>query len=330
LPSRSPQPIKRGPDSQAGAGQDRLTAGGQLDPSYRELYDVLVRPVRHWLPRGDGRLLTIVPHGPLLRLSFAALQNERGKYLLEGYRLHYTPALSVLEFTARRKRPGGDESLLLVASPSPSSVKAERLAPLPGAKREADAIARVSKGASLRVLAGADAREARIRENAGTWTTIHFAVHGIVSDERPLTSYLALTRGSQDAAADDDGRLTAGEIYGLDLRADLVVLSACRTAGGRVTGDGIVGLTRAFIYAGAASVVAPVWDLIDETTPQLFEAFYAARRRGEPTSAALRASQLQMLRALRAGSIAVATAAGRFVVPDHPSIWGGLQLWGEP
>ena len=108
------------------------------------------------------------------------------------------------------------------------------------------------------------------------------------------------------------------------------MLSACRTAGGRVTGDGIVGLTRAFIYAGAASVVAPVWDLIDETTPPLFEAFYAARGRGEPTSAALRAAQLQMLRALRAGSVAVPTAAGRFVVPEHPSIWGGLQLWGEP
>ena len=121
LPSESPQSITRGPDSPAGASQDRLTAGGQLDPSYRDLYDVLVRPVRHWLPRGDGRLLTIVPHGPLLRLSFAALQNERGKYLLEGYRLHYTPALSVLEFTARRKRPGGPgghDRLLLVASPS--------------------------------------------------------------------------------------------------------------------------------------------------------------------------------------------------------------------
>ena len=104
LPSESPGPIQRGADSQAGAGQDRLTPGGQLDPSYRELYDVLVRPVRHWLPRGDGRLLTIVPHGPLLRLSFAVLQNERGKYLLEGYRLHYTPALSVLQFTARKKR----------------------------------------------------------------------------------------------------------------------------------------------------------------------------------------------------------------------------------
>jgi CHAT domain-containing protein len=312
-----------------GASQDRLTTGGRLDPSYRALYDVLVQPIRHWLPRGDGSLLTIVPHGPLLRLSFAALQNERGKYLLEGYRLHYTPALPVLEFTARKKRPARDERLLLVASPSPSSaITGERLPPLPGAKREADAIARVSKGAGLRLLAGTEAREARIRENAGTWTTIHFAVHGVVSDDRPLTSYLALAGGSRDAA--DDGRLTAGEIYGLGLQADLVVLSACRTAGGRVTGDGIVGLTRAFMYAGATSVVASVWDLIDETTPQLFETFYAARGRGDPASAALRAAQLHLLRALRAGSVAVPTPAGRFAVPEHPSIWGGLQLWGEP
>jgi CHAT domain-containing protein len=156
-------------------------------------------------------------------------------------------------------------------------------------------------------------------------------VHGIVRDDRALTSsFLVLTPGpgSGDPAA--DGTLTASEIYSLDLRADLVVLSACRSASGRITGDGIVGLTRAFMYAGAASVVASIWDVPDETAPRLFEAFYRSRAAGSDPSQALRDAQLEMLQRLRAGAIEVTTPAGRVTLPAHPAIWAGLQVWGEP
>ena len=94
---------------------------------------------------------------------------------------------------------------------------------------------------------------------------LHFATHAIVSDDEPLSSFLALA-----ASGDDDGPLTAQEIYALHLDADLVVLSACRSGGGRVTGDGIATFARAFIYAGTPSIVASVWDVADEPTSRCF------------------------------------------------------------
>ncbi len=302
----------------------------QLDP-WRELYDLLILPVRQWMPRGDGNLLTIVPDGPLCRLSFAALQNERGRYLLEGYRLHYAPALSILEFTARA-RPAGlsPDRMLLVANPSLATAMARtaQLGPLEGASREAAAIARLHPASDVQTLSGREATEARVRAAAPAQMLLHFATHGVVRDDRPFDSFLALAAGVD--APTDDGRLTAREIYALDLQASLVVLSACRSAGGRITGDGIVGLTRAFMSAGVPSVVASIWDLPDETAPWLFERFYAARGRVTETGVALRQAQLELLFALRNGKISVETRAGSVVVPAHPAVWAGLQLWGEP
>jgi CHAT domain-containing protein len=199
--------------------------------------------------------------------------------------------------------------------------------PLPGASREAATIARLLPTAAVRTLAGADASEARVRAAVRGARVLHFAAHSVVRDDRPMDSYLALAGSS--TAADDDGRLTAQEIHGLDLEASLVVLSACRSAGGKVTGDGIIGLTRAFMSAGAPAVVASVWDLPDETAPRLFEAFYRHRRAVSDT-AALRQAQLDVLGALRGGRVTIETRAGSFVLPEHPAIWAGLQLWGTP
>src|ERR1700730_14593533 len=103
-------------------------------------------------------------------------------------------------------------------------------------------------------------------------TVIHLATHGIMRDDAPFDSFLALGHGA--LGTENDGRLTAGEIYSLDLRANLVVLSACRTALGEISGDGIAGLTRAFFYAGASSVVATMWDVADEPTGHLMPEVY--------------------------------------------------------
>lgn len=328
LPKRG---AEDGPRTSASVPQSQLVVSRQSDAAWRELYDLLILPIRQWMPRGDGSLLTIIPDGPLFRLSFAALRNERGRYLLEGYRLHYTSALSVLEFTARNKlsHPVPDR-MLLVANPliGTATVRAARLGPLPGASREAATIARLRPASQVQILSGGEASEARVRAGAPAHALLHFAAHSVVRDDRPMDSFLALAGDADDPA--NDGRLTALEIYGLDLQASLVVLSACRSAGGKVTGDGIVGLTRAFMSAGVPSVVASVWDLPDETAPWLFERFYAARDRVPGEVAALREAQLDLLRALRTGKFTIQTAAGTFVVPEHPAVWAGLQLWGEP
>jgi len=110
-----------------------------------------------------------------------------------------------------------------------------------------------------------------------------------------------------------------------------VVLSACRTALGRVTGDGVLGMTRAFFFAGASAVVATLWDVADEPAARLMRSFYAAWRRPVDKAAALRTAQLGLLRELRAGRLTVATTDGRRVaLPEDPMLWAGFVLVGAP
>jgi CHAT domain-containing protein len=108
------------------------------------------------------------------------------------------------------------------------------------------------------------------------------------------------------------------------------VLSACQSAGGRVTGDGISAFARAFIYAGTASLVASLWDVADEPTNRLLPNFYRAWLAGESKARALRGAQLRLLRDLRAGRVRIDTPAGVVSIPEHPVFWAGFALFGEP
>ena len=307
-------------------GGDLVVAHDSQRQAWRELYRILIRPIRAALPP-RGRLLTIEPHGPLFRLSFAALLDENGTYLIEKYPLHYTPAAAVLQFTATSRKSDQAGRFLLVADPSLSATAADSspLPPLPGARREVQAIARLLQPGAATVLAGAEATEERFRSLLNDKTVIHLATHGIIRDDQPLDSFLAL-----GASGSGDGRLTAQSIYGLDLQADLVVLSACRSGLGKISGDGIVGLARAFFYAGTSSVVATLWDVADEPAGRMMPQFYRALIRLPHKSRALRAAQLQLLRDLRAGRVRVATADGEVVLPEHPLFWAAYVLLGEP
>ena len=292
---------------------------------------VLIQPIREVLPKTSGALLTIVPQGPLLNVSFAALQSPQGRYLLEDYALHYAPAGAVLQFTAAKKRADARTGpMLVVADPSPPRLTTlDRPLPrLPGARGEASAIARLVPASRLTVLQDTAATEARAREAVAGKAVLHFATHAIVSDDDPFSSFLALGPSASDAGT--DGLLTSQEVYGLDLSADLVVLSACRSAGGSVTGDGISAFARAFIYAGTASLVASLWDVADEPTNRLLPDFYRTWLAGESKSRALRTAQLRLLRDLRAGRVRINTAAGEVAVPEHPVFWAGFALFGEP
>jgi len=297
---------------------------------WRELYDLLIRPVRGALPKSPGALITIVPHGPLAALSFAALQDQRGRYLLEDYALHYVPAGALLEFTAAKRDPrarGG--RVMLVADPSVSQSRLDQpLSPLPGARTEVRAISGLLPARRVTLLEGARASESNVRHSSAGQAVLHFATHAIVRDDDPFASYLALARTANGEPA--DGHLTAQEIYGLSTSADLVVLSACRSGSGRVTGDGIATLARAFIYAGAASLVTSLWDVADEPTNQLLPDFYRSWLAGASKARALRAAQLYVLRELRAGRMAITTPAGTVSLPEHPVFWAGFALVGEP
>ncbi len=343
-------------------------APGVREGNWRELYDILIGPVRSALPKDPGGLLTIVPHGPLLNLSFAALQDGRGRYLLEDFTIHYVPAAAVLDLTGAGQRADARRgTFLLVADPPvPALSRLDRTLPsLPGARTEAAAIGQLVPRGRQTLLQGTAATEAAVRARVGGKAVVHFATHAIVRDETPFSSFLALgagargpltTLGVPDAAAspsrgDDpgtarlmagpsenaslansatDGRLTAEEIYRLNLNAELVVLSACRSGDGPVTGDGIATFARAFMSAGAPSLVTSLWGVADRPADRLLPEFYRTWIGGRPKAEALRAAQLHLLRELRANTVKVETPIGVVPIPEHPVFWAGFSLIGDP
>jgi CHAT domain-containing protein len=294
------------------------------------LYDLLIKPIAAHLPSRPGARLTIVPHGPLMQLPFAALRDRRGRYLVERFTIATVPSVAMLRYTgaphATEARSG---SILLVADPSsmPVIVGEPPLPRLPGAVEETRAIARLVPASRTTWLAQANASEPRVLEAAPHKSVIHFATHAIVRDVDPWSSFLAL---GVPAGGATDGKLTAQKIYGLSLDADLVVLSACRSGGGVITGDGIASLARAFFYAGASSMIVSVWDVADESAKRLLPAFYRSWLGGADKATALRASQLAMIRDLRAGRVTVATPAGEVPLVEDPALWAGFVLLGNP
>ena len=192
---------------------------------------------------------------------------------------------------------------------------------------------------SVRALLRREAREERVKSEAGAARIVHFATHGLYDPEVPFDSFLALSPpGGEDATEaeeanapepPDNGILQAWEIsQELRLDADLVVLSACQTAlGEHRDGEGLLSLARAFLVAGARSVAASLWRVDDLSTSELMIRFYRHLRAGSPKDEALRAAQIELLSA----PIEVAGGAGGEVVHDFtaPYHWAAFQLAGD-
>jgi CHAT domain-containing protein len=251
-----------------------------------------------------GRLTTpaiaIVPHGPLHYLPFAALPLGTG-LLGEAHRLHTLPSASVLPFIEAKRKPGADRVLALAQS------QVAGLPPLRFADAEAAAIARLYGAAALE---GPAATETALRAQARSASIIHVAAHGELNGRRPLFSRVFLAPDGEH-----DGALTVQDVFSLNLAsADLVVLSACETQlGAQSRGDDVVGLNRAFIYAGAPSVIASLWSVNDQATAVLMAAFYRHLRAGASKAEALQRAQ----------------AETRAQYP-HPYYWAAFVLTGDP
>jgi CHAT domain-containing protein/tetratricopeptide (TPR) repeat protein len=247
----------------------------------------------------------IIPHGVLHDLPFEPLTDAAGRPLLERFAITYAPSASALAFLRSEPVPAAARpSVVTVANPiirtavtastRPADLEhLEMLAPVPSTADEAHDIARLF-GGDVAVLEGARATRAELERSGFAHARIlHFATHGLIDEERPERSGLVLTADPPH----DDGLLQMRQIYGLRLDAQLVTLSACDTAlGQNVTGEGMIGLTRAFFFAGARSVVASLWDVEDAATAHLMEQFYGRLRAGVPIDEALRDAKLAMRR----------------------------------
>jgi CHAT domain-containing protein/tetratricopeptide (TPR) repeat protein len=311
--------------TRGGEGQSVVAADSK---PWRDLYDLLIAPIEAQLPTERGSLLTIVPQLSLFRLSFPALMDAHGKYLIERYAIHTTPSVRVLQVTADNERAALalPQHYLLVANPELfPQVGGHALPPLPGTAAEVRDISLTLGKRSVQRLEGRQAGIDTMEQALGSTTVLHFATHAIVNDDAPLTSFLALDRRQQG------GMLTAASVYGLHMHTSLVVLSACGTGRGKISGDGVAGLSRAFFYAGAASLVTTLWDVVDEPTARLMPAFYKGLAKGESRSAALRDAQLGLIHDLRQHRVRVETLSGKSIsLPETPAYWAGFSLSGQP
>jgi CHAT domain-containing protein len=249
------------------------------------LYDLLLKPAATQLA-GKSSLI-IVPDDVLWELPFQALQSAQNRFLLEDYAISYAPSLTVLREMIklrrnRNQKPGNSVSLLAMANPALGSktkervklaLRDEKLDSLPEAENEVKALAQLYGAAHSKVYVGAEAREERFKAEAPNATILHLATHGILNDASPMYSQIVLSQN--DSTAGEDGLLEAWEIMKLDLKADLVVLSACETARGRVgAGEGVIGLTWALFVAGSPTTLVSQWKVDSTSTTQLMLEFH--------------------------------------------------------
>jgi tetratricopeptide (TPR) repeat protein len=255
------------------------------------LYRLLVEPIAPLLPRNPSDRIIFLPQDSLFLVPFAALKAPSGKYLIEQHTVLTSPSIQVLELT-RQKQLSREKvtGKLIVGNPTMPTIalvpgeSPEQLPELPGAEAEAKAIAQFL---NTPFLTGDRATKAVVKQQMSTARLIHLATHGLLDDHRGIGSAIALA-----PSGGDNGLLTAEEILDLKLNADLVVLSACDTGRGKVTGDGVIGLSRSLISAGAPSVIVSLWAVPDAPTSALMTQFYRNLQTNPDKAQALRQAML--------------------------------------
>jgi CHAT domain-containing protein len=302
----------------------------------KRIYRDLIHPFENELSHIEN--LVIVPDGILFYLPFETLVQDRNgvisspAYLIERCCISYAPSVSSLKFLLNKK-PGNSRPKRLLAVGNPvystrppsdrqfSYKEALREAylengfeftPLVYSQKEVQQISRYFKKSTVDLYLGEKAKEEAFKKaSLEDYQIIHFACHGFQDEKFPLRSALVL---SLDDNGDEDGFLQGREIYHLRLNADLVVLSACQTARGRLeNAEGVLGLPRLFFYAGAKSTISSLWKVNDRSTSELMRHFYGFLTEGKSKAQALRLAKLRLLKS-------------KF---DHPFYWAGFILSGD-
>lgn len=266
-----------------------------VDAQLQQLHKRLIAPVESHIAR---KRLSIVAHGALHYLPFAALFDGQ-KYLADKYSLRMLPSASVLKYL-RAARSNDFKSILLLGNPDLKDPAMD----LPGAQVEAQTLAADMTGATL-LLRGAASRKAFVTL-APQAQLLHVASHGEFDASNALSSGLLL---APDGAT--PGRLTVSDVYQLSLNAEMVTLSACETGLGRIaSGDDVVSFTRGFLYAGASTVMASLWQVDDDSTTFMMTRFY------------------QHLRTLSRGEALRTAQADTRAKYAHPYFWASFYMTG--
>jgi len=319
-----------------------ISAGSENLDEYinlsQELYETLIKPIAFNINKNR---IIISPHGPLHYLPFQLLHDGE-KYLIESHTLNYIPSATVLRYLANKspigpldpdgesgftgatvvndseylpgwgaesvsesvydnQNSGPPKSILLLGNPQLDSEALN----LPYSEIEIDNAATFFPD-SLK-LSHKEASETNLKNKASSYDVLHFATHATFDNDEPFNSSLLLASDESN-----DGKLTVEEIYQLQLKPSLVVLSACETGLGKYSaGDEIIGFYRAFMYAGAKSIIATLWPVSDEATSFLINEFYQALKKNS-LGESLRMAQLKTKEKY-----------------PNPANWGGFVLVGR-
>jgi CHAT domain-containing protein/tetratricopeptide (TPR) repeat protein len=350
----------------SGVGRARLR---ELEQVAADLYGELVAPAAAAIEASQRVLIVsdgplhLLPWGALVRTAAEPRPPGSGRYLVEWKPVHVAASVTVYAELKRSRHPAAERATAsLVAFGDPyvppslqggGSLAGPRLegtaagagdlrlraamargfgfAPLPHSRLEVERIAGLFPAGRATTYLGEAATEERAKSVGKDARFIHFATHSTLDDRFPLDSAVVLSIPERLAEGRDNGLLQAWEIFdGVRLDADLVVLSGCESGLGKeVKGEGLLGLTWAFHYAGARSVVASLWKVSDQMTAELMARFYRHLRDGDAKDEALRRAQLDLMR----GPLTLSDPAGRGreerADGAAPFFWAAFQLSGD-
>ena len=294
-----------------------LKPGKSQEERLNQLYQILIEPIADLLPTDPNAHVIFLPQSSLFLVPFPALQDANGKSLIEQHTMLTAPAIQVLDLTHQQGTGNRTADVrmgkaLIVGNPTmPQNLTTPigeeiQLISLPGAEKEAKEIAELFKTTPL---IGNQATKNTVVERMKDARIIHLSTHGLLDDFKGLGIPGAIVLAP---SANDNGLLTANEIFDLKLNAELVVLSACDTGRGRVTGDGVIGLSRSLISAGVSSVVVSLWSVSDDSTAFLMTEFYQNLQQKIDKAQALRLAMLKTREKY-----------------DNPLYWAAFTLIGE-
>ncbi len=284
----------------------------------RTLFLSLMGPFEKKLNHGIKRLI-IIPDDSLLYLPYEALvrtrqkvnqDKERLRFLIEDFDISYAPSSSSLINLVNRRSSEARKMDILIMASGHSSVNYPILR---NAVREAKVISKIFKKKKRVLLLNKNATEQNLKSlNLNDFKLLHFAVHAILDNEKWHRSALILNPGKDTS---EDNLLQPRDLLTFKLNADLVVLSACETRVGKlIDGEGIMGLTRMFLYSGARSVLSSLWKIDDSASLRFMECFYKHFIKGEQKDIALRRAKIEMLNSEY----------------SHPRYWAAFILIGDP
>ena len=252
------------------------------NPPLAALYSYVIAPMLDLI---EGDELIIVPDGPLWLAPFAALLNPFSKYLCESFKVRIIPSLTSLKIIAHCPKFHSSSGALIVGDPDVSEITnshGDQPEQLPFARQEAQMIGQILNTAPL---TGKLATKCEVLKQISSVAVVHIAAHG-----RMETGEIALSpnpeRKSQ-TPAEEDYMLTMADVMSVKLRAKLVVLSCCHSGRGEIKAEGVVGIARAFIGAGARSVLVSLWAIDDEATLEFMKSFYHNLVKGRSASESL-------------------------------------------